>query len=72
MNKEEKEVKEGAVELQKELEEHNISKYERYLSVQRLLDFINNKNNIFGRSLTYPKGWIKVKDLLELIKKYET
>lgn len=68
MNKEEKE---GAVELQKELEEHNISKYERYLSVQRLLDFINNKNNIFGRSLTYPEGWIKVKDLLELIKKYE-
>lgn len=71
MNKEEIENKEGAVELQKELEEHNISKHERYLSVQRLLDFINNKNNIFGRSLTYPEGWVKTTDLLKLIKEYE-
>ena len=52
-------------------EEEQIKNETSSLSVQRLLDFINNKNNIFGRSLTYPEGWVKTTDLLKLIKEYE-
>ena len=35
----------------------------------KLLNFINDMQNIYGMSYTYPDGWIKVKDLLDFINK---
>lgn len=38
---------------------------------EKLLDFINNKENIIGMSDTYPEGFIMKKHLLEFIKEVE-
>lgn len=35
----------------------------------KLLNFINDMQNIYRMSYTYPSGWIKVKDLLDFINK---
>lgn len=34
----------------------------------KLLEFINNQENIYGMSYTYPEGWIRIEDLLKFMK----
>ena len=43
----------------------------KFINRCNLLKFINNTENIYGMSFTYPNGWIKVKDLLNFIEKGE-
>ena len=47
--------------LQKENEEKD-------KQIDLMAEFINKRENIYGMSSTYPKGWIKTEDLVKFIK----
>lgn len=38
-----------------------------YMNVEDLLKVIHD--NVVGRSATFPRGWIRVEDFMELLKK---
>lgn len=45
------------------------TKENEFINRSELLNFINNKENIYGMSFTYPDGWIKTEDLFNFIER---